>query len=182
MQRKMGTMFMEKKLKIEMLEKNHHRESFDCGIEALNAFLKKHANQNQKNNISRTFVAVDENTSRLNQKKEILGFYTLAAGEIDPKLLPQSAKHPKYPVSIAKLARLAVDLEYQGEGIGGTLLRDACKKIQIASEMVGIFAVVVDAKDATAKSFYQSYGFAEILNSNLKLFMPMAMIEKLTIQ
>ena len=170
---------MESTLKIELLGKEHHRDAFDCGVEELNIFLKKHANQNQKNHISRTFVAIDEDLPVINQKKEILGFYTLATGEMDPALLPESIKHPQYSVSVAKLARLAVDLKHQRKNIGRILLYDGFKKIKAASQMVGIFAVVVDAKDANAKSFYQKYGFAEVLDSNLKLFMPMKMIEQL---
>lgn len=166
-------------LKIELLSKNHHRDNFDCGIEDLNIFLKKYANQNQKNHISKTFVAVDENSPVVNQKKEILGFYTLATGEMNPDFLPKTFQHPKYPISIAKLARLAVDLDHQGKNIGRILLNDALQKIKTASQMVGIFAVVVDAKDTRAKSFYQKYGFVEVMDSNLKLFMPMQLIEKL---
>lgn len=166
-------------LKIELLGKNHHREGFDCGVDALDIFLKKYANQNQKNHISKTFVAVDEKLPTVNHKKEILGFYTLASGEMDPELLPEKFKHPRHPVSVAKLARLAVDLKHQGKNIGRILLDDAFGKIKSASQIIGIFAVIVDAKDAIAKSFYHKFGFVEVQDSNLKLFMPMELIEKL---
>lgn len=160
---------------IEPLSKAlHNRNSFDCGMQELNQFLKTCANQNQENHISKTFVAV-----RPPKKRDILGFYTLAAGQISFDQLPDKQKHPRYPVSIARLARLAVDLKYQGTGLGGYLLHDALQKIKAASDVVGIFAVVVDAKNKDAKSFYEHYGFMELKNPDMALFLPMETINKL---
>lgn len=159
---------------IEPLHKSHHREAFDCGVVELNQFLKKYAHQNQKNSISKTFVAIDQQ-----KKNEVLGFYTLASGHIHLDQLPKKQKHPEHPVSIARLARLAVDLKSQGNGIGSYLLYDALQKIKAASNIIGIFTVVVDAKDEKAKSFYERYGFIELQNPAMTLFLPMKTINKL---
>lgn len=166
-------------IKVEPLSKQHDRERFDCGVKELNDFLKKYASQNQKKHISKTFVAVSEEDNCGPQKKEALGFYTLSTGEMDHSLLPSDIRHPKYPVSIARLARLAVDLKQQGNGVGGRLLYDALIKIRSASAAVGIFAVVVDAKDVGAKRFYEHYHFVPLEDSGLTLFLPMSVIEKL---
>ena len=167
-------------IEIESLHNHHDRDMFDCGVHELNVFLKKYANQNQKNHISKTFIAVDAATKNSAHKKEILGFYSIATGQINFDQLPPAMKHPKYPVSIARLARLAVDLKHQGKGVGGFLLGDALEKIRVASQMVGIFAIVVDAKDDKAKSFYQSYGFIALEDTALTLFLPMEMLERVT--
>ena len=160
---------------IESLSKKHSRDSFDCGVKELNDFLKKYASQNQKKHISKTFVAVkDDGTSQ-----DIVGFYTLATGELDYNLLPSDVRHPKYPVSIARLARLAVDLKQQGQGLGGQLLFDALQRIRSVTSAIGIFAVVVDAKDAEAKEFYQHYHFIPLESSGLTLFLPISLIDKL---
>lgn len=156
---------------IESLANSHQRSDFDCGVEELNNFLKKYSFQNQKNHISKTFVAVDNN--------QIVGFYTLSTGQINFDVLPKEIKHPKYPVSIARLARLAVDLKRQGQGIGAFLLHDALQKIKIAANVVGIFAIVVDAKDAKAKSFYERYGFVTLQDSNLTLCLPTKVLDSL---
>jgi predicted GNAT family N-acyltransferase len=164
-------------IKVELLDRTHNRGEFDCGVEELNTFLKKYSFQNQKNHINKTFVAIE--TSAVKNEKNILGFYTLSTGQISFDSLPKEIKHPKYPVSIARLARLATDLKYQGQGVGGFLLYDALQKIKIAAEMIGIFAVVVDAKDAKAKSFYQHYGFVSLQDTDLTMCLPMKMLEKL---
>jgi hypothetical protein len=60
--------------RIEPLSHAHDRESFDCGEQELNEFLRKYALQNQEKGIARTFVAVKPN------RKRVDGYYTLSAG------------------------------------------------------------------------------------------------------
>ena len=165
-------------IKIERLERFHNRNDFDCGVKELNNFLTKYSFQNQKSHISKTFVAVDDEQATANEKN-VLGFYTLSTGQINFDVLPKGIKHPRYPVSIARLARLAVDLKCQGRGVGGFLLHDALQKIKTVSQVVGIFAVVVDAKDAKAKSFYERYGFVSLQETDLTLCLPMKVIDQL---
>ena len=96
--------------------------------------------------------------------------------------LPSNIKHPRFPVPVARLARLArlaVDNIYKGQGIGKILLYDALKKIKFISETIGIFGVVVDAKDKKAKAFYEYYGFKEWQDSGLSLFLPSKILSKL---
>lgn len=165
-------------IKVEPLERSHHRNDFDCGVEELNNFLKRYSFQNQKSHISKTFVAINEKDANQN-KSCVLGFYTLSTGQINFDALPSGIKHPRYPVSIARLARLAVDLKLQGQGVGGFLLHDALQKIKTVSQTVGIFAIVVDAKDAEAKLFYQRYGFVPLQDSDLTLCLPTKVLDQL---
>lgn len=165
-------------IKIKSLAQNHDRANFNCGVPPLNRFLKKYALQNQTRHISKTFVAVHNQHTTL-EKQRVLGFYTLSTGQIRVEALPDGVKHPKYPVSIARLARLAVDLDYQAKGIGGFLLHDALQRVKTVAKSVGIFAVVVDAKDAKAQSFYKQYGFSDLQEAGLSLFLPMKTLEQL---
>lgn len=163
-------------IKIEPLERSHNRGNFDCGIQELNNFLKKYAFQNRKNHISKTFVAVQDEQAI---EKELVGFYTLSTGQINFDVLPKGVKHLRYPVSIARIARLAIDLKYQSKGVGGFLLHDALQKIKTVSQVVGIFAVVVDAKDVKLKSFYERYGFVSLQEVELMLCLPMKVLDQL---
>lgn len=155
----------------------HDRESFDCGVDALNIFLKQHANQNQSKNMSKAYVAVVAVSA--DDRKKIYGYYTLSAGHIALDQLPETlkAKLPKYPVPIALIGRLAVDKDYKGQGIGGFLLHDAFTNVLNIADKMGVFAVVVDAKNDDAKSFYGSYGFTELQDSKLTLFLPITTIQ-----
>lgn len=153
-----------------LLDKNRHdRKRFDCGVEALNHYLKLMAGQQAKKDNARTFVLEDgTDTSR------IIGFYTLALISIDLSALPEKLqKKHSVTTSGGLIARLAIDKSYKGKGYGEWMLIDALKKLLLASESVAFPVVVVDAKDG-AKGFYEQYGFQAFQGMENKLFITMA--------
>ena len=95
---------------IEPLTGDHDRSLFDCGEESLNVFLKQFARQNDARGLGRTYVA------GLPDETRILGYYTLSSGSIAVEQMPE--KLPRYPVPVAHLGRLAVDLEARRDGLG----------------------------------------------------------------
>lgn len=156
--------------KIELLGKTHHRKGFDCGKIALNQFLQRTARQHIQKGLSRTFVLVDNQ-----QPSVIIGFFTLSLCEVRVECLPPRwAK--KYPsiVSGVKLARLAVSLDWQRQGIGGILLVEAMKRALVIAENAGVIGLFVDAKDDSAKDYYQRYGFEGTKEHPLLLFLPLS--------
>jgi GNAT superfamily N-acetyltransferase len=154
-----------KPLSPQLLTKEHDRKSFDCGVEALNEYLRKYALQNQKKHISRTYVSTVGN--------KIVGYYSLAYGHVTPQETPHniSAGLPRYPIPVLLLARLAVDKTFHGKGLGASLLRDVLVKAPAAAEIAALRAVVVDAKDETAKAFYERFGFSSSPANPYHLFM-----------
>jgi GNAT superfamily N-acetyltransferase len=156
------------------LEEGMRRNDFDCGVEALNIYLRAYALQNEEKRISRTFVAVPKGLPH-----KIEGYYTLSAGQVDFENLPvhHSRRLPKYPVPVARIGRLAVDKSQKGKGLGEMLLMDALTRILRVSEAIAIFAVVVDAKDPPAAKFYLKYGFMELMEGSLRLFLPLKTVK-----
>ena len=163
------------KSQIIPFNKKYELENFDCGIEELNQYLQRYASQDLKRRIAQIFVICPSNS------EQIIGFYSLSASLIKvASLPPQMAKKlPKYPVPVCLLGRLAVDKNYQGQGIGGLLLADAIKRVVKASEIIAIYALVVSAKNETAKRFYTRYGFLELLEQNNSLFLPLKTAQNL---
>lgn len=159
---------------IQPLDKSFDREDFDCGQDPLNKFLKSSARQNQSAGANRTFVAIVENDT----DKRVVGFYSQSMSQVDLSSLPieSQKKLPKHPVPVARIGRLAVDNRMKGQGLGGLLLADALRRIKHVSLEIGVFAVVVDAKDDQAKSFYRKYGFMELTNDPMTLFLSVATI------
>jgi ribosomal protein S18 acetylase RimI-like enzyme len=159
-----------------LLDKSFDRDSFDCGSAELNNFLKTKARQNQSVGFNKTFVAVasDDRTNR------VLGYYSLSMGEIDLSSLPPEIvkKLPKHPVPIARMGRLAVDASARGQGLGKLLMVDAMKRVQTASELIGVYALLVDAKDDLAKTFYIKYGFISLTSDPMTLFLPLVSFPK----
>jgi predicted N-acetyltransferase YhbS len=66
---------------------------------------------------------------------------------------------------------LAVDGRENGKGLGARLLKDALLRAVQAADIVGYRAVVVHAKDAGAKAFYQRFGFEPSPIDPLRLFL-----------
>lgn len=153
-------------LKFDPLEENHNRVNFDCGEEALNLYLSHFARQDMRRELARTFIIRQE------EDYKVLGYYTLCSGAIDVSELPDNIlkKLPKYPIPVARLARLAVDKKEQTKGYGELLFADALSRTSLAGESMGVYGMVIDAKHEKAKQFYQQYGFQSISLNPLLLF------------
>lgn len=159
---------------IQPLSRRLDREGFDCGSEALNAFLKSTARQHQDRGISRTFVLLDPD---LGDPTQIIGFFTLSACEGVASDLPESlAKRLPRNVPAVLLGRLAVDRRFQGRGYGGALLVEAIRRVAATSTQIGIVGLFVDAKDDRAAAFYRKYGFVPLPSNPSRLFLPLPTI------
>ena len=158
---------MAESFRIEPLSGDHDRSQFVSGSEVLDRYFQTQASQDIKRRIVACFVAVGHDS------RQVAGFYTLTATsvaltEFSPEIVK---KLPRYPVVPAVLlGRLAIDRSYQGHGLGGVLLADALKRASKAE--IGVFAMVVDAKDDAAKHFYEHHGFALLPGEQRRLFLP----------
>lgn len=162
---------------LEHLSKSDHdREGFDCGVEALNDYLKNSARQAQERGLSSTFVLTEEGAS---SPKAILAYYTLSLCEVDQSGIPASyrRKLPPRPCGAVRLARLGVDTRQQGKGYGKTLIAAALRKFLFIHEQAGAIGLFVDAKDQAAASFYSRFGFERLEEDGLTLFMPLKTIQ-----
>ena len=128
-------------------------DSFDCGQPALNQFLQRFALVNQKSNSAQTYVSCHSSS--------VVGFYSLAVGSVEPSnAAPRVTKGiPQHPVPVMILARLAVDLQHQGAGLGKALLKDALLRTAQAADIAGIRALLVHAKDDPARQWYLNWEF-----------------------
>ncbi len=159
---------------ITALHANHDRAGFRCGVEALDRYLAKQANQDIRRRISRVFVA----TPSKNPEK-VLGYYTLSALSIELSRLPDNLtrKLPRHPVPSALIGRLAVTEVDQGLGIGKMMLADAIRRTLAVGDQIAIYAMVVDALDDNAKRFYERFGFTPLVDGGLRLFLPLKSIK-----
>ena len=155
--------------RIEPLGSAHDRSQFSSGSEALDRYFREKAAQDQKRRIATCFVVVNIGNN------EVAGFYTLAATSIALGSLAAEVtkKLPRYPVVPAVLlGRLAVAQSYQRKGMGGVLLGDAL--LRSSRSELGVFAMLVDAKDEAAQRFYEHHGFTLLQGDFRRLFLPIA--------
>lgn len=137
----------------ELLATSHDTALFDCGKAPLNQFLQRYALANQANSSARTYVSLSS--------EQVSGYYSLAAASAEHAATPLriSKGLARHPIPMLLLARLAVDLRAQGQGVGRSLLQNALFKYLQASEVIGCRALMVHAIDEAAIGFYQGYGF-----------------------
>jgi GNAT superfamily N-acetyltransferase len=140
---------------------------FDCGIDALNLWLKKHALQAVGSGSARVFITEDA------EQERVVGYHALSAASVlHGEATVRAAKGmPRHPIPAALLARLAVDRTVQGHGLGAWLLRDAMLRTLSAAAEVGIRVMLVHAIDDEAAAFYQRFGFEPSSTDPLNLQM-----------
>lgn len=141
-------------------------DHFDCGVSAINEWLKQFALSDQSASVSVTYI--------LPLDEEVVGFYTVAPHAISP---PQTAGRlgaglPRQrPISVILLARLGLDKSQHGTGLGGALLQDALARCAAAADEIGGRAVLVHAKDDAAGRFYERYGFSPLADNPRHLYL-----------
>lgn len=161
---------------IEPLGKRHDRAPFNCGVTALNRYLREQARQDAARHVAVPFVLVREGD------KVVRGYYTLSSSGVDLGDLPADVakRLPSYPVvPVTLLGRLALDRTCRGQGHGERLLVDALRRSLQAADQVGSAAVIVDAKDAAARDFYLHFDFLPFPGQRQRLFLPMTTIARL---
>ncbi len=147
------------------LTANHDLASFDCGEPNLNDWLKHRALKNESR-FSRTYVVCDGTVA--------VAYFCIAAGSVERMAAPGKVRRNApdvIPVSI--IGRLAVSRTHAGRGLVADILSDALRRIAVASQSIGIGAVLVQAKDDSAKHFYMSCAeFMEYPADSRTLFLP----------
>jgi predicted GNAT family N-acyltransferase len=144
--------------RVEALSDNHRREEFTCGVEALDRYLQKQARQDVSKGVTAAFVITPDSAT-------IAGFYTLSATEIKLRDLPGEfiKKLPRYPsVPATLLGRLAVSTNFRRQGLGEFLLIDVMRRVLVTTSNIASAAIVVDAKDDSARQFYLQYDFVPL--------------------
>lgn len=163
------------KFLIEPLGTQHNRAAFSCGVQPLDVYLQKQAGQDLRRHAAVPFVATPDGTT-------IAGYYTLSQYAVELDVMPEEfrkklAMYAAVPATL--LGRLAVSSDFRGQGLGALLLMDALYRTLQGSKQLASAALIVDAKDEVAVSFYRKYGFVALPKVPRRLFLPMGTIEKL---
>ena len=143
----------------------HDVSAFDCGEPALNDWLRHRALKNESR-FSRTYVVCEG--------RRVVAYFCISAGAVERSAAPGKVRRnapDTIPVSV--IGRLAVSRDHAGKGLGADILADALRRIAVASQSIGIGAVLVHAKDDAAKRFYMKCAeFIEYPQDSRTLFLP----------
>lgn len=137
----------------EKLQISHQLQQFNSGNPELDDWLKRRALKNEGAGASRTYVLCAD--------QQVVGYYCLATGAVDGAIATDRVRrNMPNPIPVIVIGRLAVDQDWQGQGLGRGLLRDAILRILNAAEIAGIRAILVHAISDAAQEFYQKSGFS----------------------
>jgi len=147
------------------LTAEHDLSAFDCGEPALNDWLRHRALKNESR-FSRTYVVCQGNRA--------VAYFCISAGAVQRSAAPgKIRRNAPDAVPVSVIGRLAVSRDHAGKGLGTDILVDALQRIAVASQSIGIRAVLVHAKDDAAKRFYVSRAeFIEYPADSRMLFLP----------
>ena len=157
----------------------HDRTDFDCGVGRLNNYLKLSARKQQKDDMTRVYVAVEEGSAR------ILGYHAINLGVVNVDELKRRPRgtpdHGEVPVLF--LGQVAVDQAQQGRGLGGILMHHVFEKASVISDAAGCHAIILDvisdggeAEFARRKAWYESFGFLTFVSNPARMFLAMKQV------
>jgi len=154
---------------------SHERGEFTCGVAPLDHYCKSLMSQDVKRNLAAPYILVGQGSGA------VQGFYTLSCASVPARDLPDSLKlkvgYSDAPAIL--LGRLAVAVNHQKKGFGSLLLLDALRKSLRLSQKICSLGVIVDAKDETAKRFYEHHDFLGFKDDKRRLFIGMKTVGKL---
>jgi ribosomal protein S18 acetylase RimI-like enzyme len=157
-------------VRIEPLGREHDRAAVSCGEPDLDDWFRRRASQDDKRNVARVFVAVDDALG-------VVGFYSLSSFTLSIQDLPEEIGRelPRYDaLPAALIGRIARDKRARGRGVGELPLADPVRRIIGTGRSLAVFAIVVDAKNDGAAAFYRGFGFRAFPLRPGRLFLPTA--------
>jgi GNAT superfamily N-acetyltransferase len=161
-------------LRVEKLRRDHAVDAFDCGRDELNRFLIRFAFPNQQASASQTYVGLSGDT--------VIGFYALVVGQVTYDDAPERLTNglARHPVPIMLLARLGEGVDWQGQGVGAGLLKDAMLRTLRAADIAGIRAFAVHAMGEDARRYYERFGFVASPSDPFHLFVLINDLRRIT--
>lgn len=136
-------------------------DGFFSGNPDLDTYLQQFAKQNQRKQLSATWLIVDG--------ESIAGFVTVVTGSVERSLLDDvRPRLPQYPVPALILARMAADQRFADHPVGTLLMRTVFGEAISLAAGSGCAGIYTDAKPAmyglrSADGFYARFGFEVVL-------------------
>lgn len=161
---------------IEPLLREHDRKTFDCDDEEVTRFLREKALQDQERDLSRTMVLVNPKVS----KATIIGYHTLIMTQVRQEEIPNDRPRITRGIPVILLGQLGIDVKYKGKGLGDLLLMDVQARVDEISRKVGIWALMLDARNERLAIWYEKHDFTRFPNS-LRMFKSIQEIRRLNL-
>jgi GNAT superfamily N-acetyltransferase len=139
------------------LTEAHDSASFNSREPALDDWLRQRAWNNMQAAASRTYVLCPSGS------QQIIGYFALSMGQILAQDVTGSMRrNMPHAIPAVVLGRLAIDLVWQGKGLGRAMLADIVHRALRASAEVSARLIIVHAISPAAEAFYVHHGFTRL--------------------
>jgi GNAT superfamily N-acetyltransferase len=148
---------------IKPFDNSIRRKAFSCGKQNIDNFLIHSAPDQHKKSHCRVYYAIHDGA--------LVGFYSLAAASRNADLISQQAIEYFERISNAPcvyLGMLGVHKGCQSSGIGKKLMIHAMETTVQVAELVGIYALILQAGDVDLGKMYKKWGFTYFLGEEEK--------------
>ena len=123
---------------------------FECRSVEQTQWLRRHARQAAAAGTARVLVVAEPGSS------VVVAYYAWCMANIAGSAVPDRMRKGagRYPQPVALLARLGVDLDHEGRGLGAGLLRDVIARTAEIGARIGCRGLLVHAETPQARDFY----------------------------
>lgn len=132
------------------LERGHHLDAFASRSPEQTLWLREHARQADAARSAHVMVVTPHGSDT------VLAYYAWCMASVAIADAPARAARGvgRHPQPFALLARLAVDADHEGHGLGHALLADVVVRTVEASTRIGCRGLLVHAEGDEARAFY----------------------------
>jgi GNAT superfamily N-acetyltransferase len=133
-----------------LLEADDHLDEFTCRSSEQTSWLRRHARQSVASTATRVFVVTPHDSDG------VVAYYAWCMAHLDVAAAPERLHKGagRYPQPVALLARLGVDLDHEGHGLGAGLLADVITRMVDLSKEIGCRGLLIHAETSEARDFY----------------------------
>lgn len=134
----------------ELLADRHDLSEFRCRSEEQTQWLRHHARQSRSGGTARVFVVCEQ------ESESVVAYYAWCMSQLKPEEAPSRLLKGsgRYPQPVALLARLGVDFQREGSGLGSGLLQDVFRRLAQLDEEIGCKGLLAHAESDEAREFY----------------------------
>lgn len=134
-----------------LLEPRHKIANFSCVSTEQTEWLRRHARQSVASGTTKVLVVTPTDSD------QVVAYYAWNMAQIEAADAPARILKGagRYPQPVALLARLGVDRQHEGQGLGAGLLQDVLQRVAAISEKIGCRGLLVHAELDHARRFYQ---------------------------
>ena len=140
--------------------------NFCCGVEIVDDWAHRRAHKAMSQGTAVVYACLEGG--------KVAGLYSLSAHSVARSDVKGGwlRRNTSEQIPAFLLGMLGVDKDYQGQGLGRSLLRDAILRAQSASREIGARALLVDPAGEGTSRFYEQYGFKPLPETE-RLFLPL---------